>query len=507
MFFITAVILLLLLFNACFWLWLFSSKGNKPDRRQDSRDDEETSSFVIKPYVQLGSAPASDGTESLEILWHGPDKPEYWTVEVDDLKNDGGWFGWLMPRRVRKLTPTVTDVKIEGIPAQKQYRCVVSGLKPGWHFQYCVLKYGKCQHHAWALPRRGAGQPFTFIAVGDMGNGKEAQKKVAFQMSLVKPDFIAVTGDVVYMDGRISEYMERYFPVYHSKYNTPKDGARIIDSTLTVACAGNHDVGKPEMTKVPNFNEFADLMGYYLFWSMPLNGPALGVGARNTPCPIGDKAKIDALVKAAGERFPRMSNYSFDYADSHWLVLDANAYMDWTDEALRAWVEMDLATTTKKWKFVMFHQPSFTSNTKHQREQRMRLLAGIFEQHGVDIVFSGHAHCYERSYPIRFTHRRQLGGAAMHEEGFVAGDIACDKSFDGKANTRPNGVIYVVTGAGGAKLDSVHITGKPALWQPFTQVLIGDRRSFSIIDVEGNTLKMRQVDEDGHQIDELEITK
>lgn len=504
--FLIAAILLLLLLNAVFWLWFFSRGKNKPNKRQDSKDNEENSPFVIKPYVQLGSAPSSDGTESLEIIWHGPDKPEMWNVEVNDTK-DTGWFSFLAPRRVRKLFPTVTDVKIEGIPSQKQYRVVVTGLKPGWMFEYCVLKYGRCQHHAWALPRRAAGQPFKFIAVGDMGNGKEAQKKIAFQMSLVKPDFIAVTGDVVYMDGRISEYLQRYFPVYHSKYNTPEDGARIIDSTLTVACAGNHDVGKPEMTKVPNFNEFADLMGYYLFWSMPLNGPALAPGARNTPAPIGDKARIDALLRAAGERFPRMSNYSFDYADSHWLVLDANAYMDWTDEALRAWVEMDLATTTKKWKFVMFHQPCFTSNTKHQREQRMRLLAGVFEKYGVDVVFSGHAHCYERSYPIRFTHRRQPNGAAMHEEGFVAGDIACDKSFDGSTNTRPKGVIYVVTGAGGAKLDSVHITGKPALWQPFTQVLIGDRRSFSIIDIEGNTLTMRQVDEDGHQIDQFEITK
>ena len=40
-----------------------------------------------------------------------------------------------------------------------------------------------------------------------------------------------------------------------------------------------------------------------------------------------------------------MSNYSFDYANSHWLVLDANPYMNWTDQSLRNWVADDLAKT------------------------------------------------------------------------------------------------------------------------------------------------------------------
>ena len=42
-----------------------------------------------------------------------------------------------------------------------------------------------------------------------------------------------------------------------------------------------------------------------------------------------------------------MTNFSFDYGNAHYLVLDANAYMDWTDEKLRAWLEEDLKTASQ----------------------------------------------------------------------------------------------------------------------------------------------------------------
>ena len=35
-------------------------------------------------------------------------------------------------------------------------------------------------------------------------------------------------------------------------------------------------------------------------------------------------------------------------------------------------------------------------------EQQMRLLAGLFESGRVDIVFGGHVHNYQRSFPLRF---------------------------------------------------------------------------------------------------------
>ena len=102
-----------------------------------------------------------------------------------------------------------------------------------------------------------------------------------------------------------------------------------------------------------------------------------------------------------------MANFSFDYGNAHWTVLDANPYVDWTDRELQAWVERDLASAKNAtWRFVALHQPGFNSARKHFDEQNMRRLTEVFEAGGVDIVFCGHVHNYQRSYPLRFVAER-----------------------------------------------------------------------------------------------------
>src|SRR6185369_8180327 len=189
-------------------------------------------------------------------------------------------------------------------------------------------------------------------------------------------------------------------------------------------------------------NRFADLFAYFVFWSQPLNGPALTAGGANVIPVRGDEGRRKAFLDAAGSRYPRMASFSFDYGNAHWTVLDSNVYMDWTNAELLAWLEADLASAKDAtWKFVLFHHPGFASNRKHQEEQRMRLLSHVFEKHGVDVVFSGHDHCYERQFPLKFKLTLQPDGSVMDPRGFVSGEITTDRDFDGEKNTRPNGVI------------------------------------------------------------------
>src|SRR5256885_6468976 len=42
-----------------------------------------------------------------------------------------------------------------------------------------------------------------------------------------------------------------------------------------------------------------------------------------------------------------------------------------------------------------------------------------------------------------------------------------DKKFDGATRTKPDGVIYLVTGAGGARVYNPEQQDAPATWQPF----------------------------------------
>jgi len=123
--------------------------------------------------------------------------------------------------------------------------------------------------------------------------------------------------------------------------------------------------------------------------------------------------------------------YSYDYGCAHFTVMDSTAFFsgfrndekdayvpilreDWHSCDEYRFLEHDLAESTAKWKFVIFHFPVYASSYYVVRD--LRVLCPLFEKYGVDIVFNSHAILYERSHPIR--------GGKPH----------------------PNGVRYILTG-------------------------------------------------------------
>ena len=177
-----------------------------------------------------------------------------------------------------------------------------------------------------------------------------------------------------------------------------------------------------------------------------------------------------------------MANFSFDYGNAHWTIVDSNPYVDWTDESLKSWVAADLAAAQNAtWRFVVFHHPGFNSSREHFEQQQMRLLAPIFEAGQVDIVFNGHVHNYQRTFPLKFVPDKKgtllVGGRDnKNVRGRVVnGRWRLDKSFDGSSNTRPDGVIYLITGAGGQHLYNPEQTDDPDSWQKFTDKFFATR--------------------------------
>ena len=50
-------------------------------------------------------------------------------------------------------------------------------------------------------------------------------------------------------------------------------------------------------------------------------------------------------------------------------------------------------------------------------------------------------------------------------------------------------------------------TGQPETWLPFTERLVADRHSFTVIDIAGGRLTLRQIDSNANLIDRIEVTK
>jgi Calcineurin-like phosphoesterase len=449
--------------------------------------------FLVKPYLQWGRSPEAEAADTLALVWHTEDDDSAWSVEVKATP-DRPWSAVRSPAQRRVAMPT--------IPPHRIYTAELSGLVPGTDFEYRVLDAGVNVFSASAHPRKTADQSYRFVVYGDCAAGTSAQKAVAYQTYLAQPDFVFITGDIVYSRGLISEYRERFYPVYNADEASATQGAPLIRSTVFLAAPGNHDLATADLDKYP------DALAYFLYWSQPINGPLTHIGGPNSPRLAGSEPARQAFLKAAGPAFPRMANFSFNYANAHWTVLDANTYVDWTDPDLRAWLEHDLnSNRNAAWRFVGFHQPGFNSSRQHFDEQRMRLLADVFERCGVDMIFSGHVHNYQRSFPLHFVAHKNAQGELVSRSGRVDGRWTLDKVFDGRTRTRPSGVIYIITGAGGANLYNPEQQTDPASWQPFTDKFISTVHSLTVVDVAGRRLKVRQVSDEGDELDAFTITK
>jgi hypothetical protein len=276
-----------------------------------------------------------------------------------------------------------------------------------------------------------------------------------------------------------------------------------LRSVPFIAAPGNHD------TALANYARYPDALAYFLYWDQPLNGPMTPPDAAKAAHTLtGSKTAQPVFLAGAGPRYPRMANFSFDYGNSHWTVLDANTYMDWSNPSLREWLTKDLAAAqSATWRFVAFHQPGFNSSKEHFSEQQMRPLAPIFEAGHVDIVFTGHVHNYQRSVPLTFVPGTSPDGSPAGHKGEVAGKWTLDKTFGDGAKATPHGVIYIVSGAGGSGLYNPEQQADPASWQTFTDKFISQVHSLSVVDTEGKTLHLKQVSETGETVDSFQVSK
>lgn len=447
--------------------------------------------FVTAPYIQLGAG--TSGAENVSILWHTRDEDVDWRVETRSTRGGGRW--------TPTGAPVMRRIQVGEVPAHRVYSASVP-RSAGERFEYRLLRGDKSVFSATATGRKRAGRPSRFVVFGDCSQNTPGQRAIAHQVYQVKPDYVMITGDIVYGRGLASEYYEKFFPIYASEQDSAASGAPLLASTLFVAAPGNHD------TATPDIDRFPDAQAYFYYWEQPLNGPLHEWGAPSTPPITGAPERRQAIQLAAGPNYPRMANFSFDYGDVHWLVLDSNRYVDWSDTGLREWVRKDLAGAQRaRWRFVSYHHPGFNSAKNHFLDQWMRTLCDLFEQGNVDIVFNGHVHNYQRSFPLRFKARPGADGQLVAKSGAVEGEWSLDRRFDGRTVTKPDGVLYLITGGGGAGLYNPELQNTPEKWQPFTLKYAADTHSFTQVDVHGARLEIRQISEEGKELDRFTITK
>ena len=201
--------------------------------------------------------------------------------------------------------------------------------------------------------------PVRFAVIGDMGTGKASQYEVGALMEKSRGtfpfDFVITLGDNIYGGNSAKDYRNKFERPYK---------AMLDAGVLFYASLGNHD--SPTQRDYKAFN-----MG--------------------------------------GQQY-----YTYTKGRAQFFALDSG-YMS---PAQVTWLVSALQASDADWKICYFHHPLYSSGESHGSAVELRLLLEpIFVKHGVQVVFAGHEHFYERLKPQRGVSYFIAGGAGQLRKG------------------------------------------------------------------------------------------
>jgi 3',5'-cyclic AMP phosphodiesterase CpdA len=212
-----------------------------------------------------------------------------------------------------------------------------------------------------------------FAVVGDMGSGDQPQYETAQRMVNARQtfpfDFVITTGDNLLGGSKPADFEKKFAVPYKP----------LIDAGVKFYVAlGNHDDTNERFYKPYNMN---------------------------------------------GESY-----YTYKKGNVRFFVLNTN----YLDPKQSAWLETQLRDAGNgDWKICYFHHPLYSSGKFHGPSLDVRkALEPLFIKYGVDAVFSGHEHVYERVHPQNGIYYFTEGASGMLRSNNLGRSTITDKGFD-----------------------------------------------------------------------------
>lgn len=234
-----------------------------------------------------------------------------------------------------------------------QHRHTLRHLLPGSLYRYKVVSGDSTYSGSFRSAPVQTDTALEFFAYGDTRSHPEVHDMVASAMlRAVDSDAAAQTivlsvGDLV-LDGNEESFWDNDFfnPAYH--------GIRAMLGNMPYQSArGNHDG--------PHEGEAALFNKYFPY-------PVMG-----------------------------SSYWSFDYGPAHFVMLDQYVKYDSASEQF-LWLDSDLGSSKKPWKFIVLHEPGWTAGGDHKNSVPVqKYIEPLCEKYDVSIVFGGHNHYYARA--------------------------------------------------------------------------------------------------------------
>lgn len=309
---------------------------------------------------------------------------------------------------------TIHELKLQGLTAQSNYFYrVISRNKRGDLAASAVYQFQSAVRSE---------SPFAFVVIGDTRTYPGRFRRIARRVYRERPNFVLHVGDVVSDGEKKNQWLEEYLG----------PASVFMKHLPTYVAIGNHE---------KNSHWFYDYVSYP----------------------------------------PPEDYYTFQYGNAEFFIVDTNVPFEPRSPQYR-WLDSALAASRARWKFVAHHHPPYSSDKDDYgdtaREQsvlgdvKVRTLTALYEKYHVDIVWVGHIHTYERTWPIK----------------------------KDRINLK-QGVIYIQTGGGGAELEEFAPTRS---W--FTAKL-NRNWEYCLVTIHGGILRMMAYDIQGRLFDFLELKK
>lgn len=328
--------------------------------------------FIIEPYLQYPTL------NSITIMWESS-QPGSSVVEYGE---PGLVLFEENKKKKKEPIPPKLNLKVELADNKTVHEVKLKDLKPSSKYIYRVMTKtadgGLLQSDYFTfMTAVKPDEAWSFTILGDTQRNPEITERIARQMWERRPNFVLHCGDVV-DDGREKvQWTDDLFTPSHMLFRR----------VAVLPTIGNHEKNDAH---------------YYRYFSVP---------------------------------DPKYY-YRFRYGNADFFAIDSNSLRDLTPEGEQyKWLDNELAKSDATWKFVFHHHPPYSSDdddfgyswygTNGNGEPRVQQhFVALYEKHQVDMVFNGHVHVYERTWPVR------------------------QKKVD-----HQKGTIYVTSGGGGGRLE------------------------------------------------------
>ncbi len=465
-----------------------------------SSEDESASPFDTVAIANISSKFLRKGSNTIAVEVHqssvnSPDSAfalqldANYTGSEDNIFSRGAYLQMITPTSavvrwdtvnktdsVVRFGASVNNLDERARSSEKTYHHEVqlTGLAPATTYYYSIGSGANvigsgADYFFKTQPPVGTHPPTRLWVIGDSGRGNQGQRDV-YQgyknfVGSQYTDLWLMLGDNAYYNGTYHEYQNRFFNMYPD----------LLRQTVVWPTLGNHDgysVNTPAQTGP-----------YYENFTLPTAGEVGGVAS-------GTEAY-----------------YSYNYGNIHFVVLDAFDVDRSTAGAMAQWLETDLAANTADWIIAYWHHPPYTKGT-HDSDTEIELIEmrenilPILEQHGTDLVLTGHSHNYERS---KFVQGHYGYSNSYSDAAFALDTDSGDISTGAQAYTKAHpavahgGTVYAVAGtsaaAEGGSMDH------PVMYKSFSKL------GSMIIDIDNLALSAKFIDDKGEVQDEFTIQK